>query len=142
MRKKQMIWKIVALALVLVLGLGQPIYSLAATTEETEVVPMSIDAQKTLTLSISSGTATASCKVAGDSGDVTKIVIDMYLQRKNSSGTWLNYKSWTGSKSSNIYTMTKTYSVTSGTYRVKARVVCYQGSTTETTYHYTGSKTY
>ena len=107
-----------------------------------DVSTRSIDASKAVSLSLSSGTAKSTCKVSGAQNTVTKIVINLYLQKKNSSGVWENYKSWYGTKSSYYYELTKSCSVAKGTYRVKARVICYSGSDAQTTYHYSNSKPY
>lgn len=113
------------------------------TTQPDEtVVPMSINVSKNVTLNISSGVATSSCKVSGNIGDVTKISITMYLQKKSSSGTYSTIQTWSGSKSSNYYNFSKTCSVSKGTYRVKAKITCYKGSTSETTTKYSTVKTY
>lgn len=113
-----------------------------ATSVEDEIMPLSIDASKSASLSISSGTAYAKCKVVGEVGNLDKIVINMYLQKKNSNGYFENYKSWYSTKSSYYHNLSKSCSVTSGTYRVYVRVICYNGSDAETTYLTTGTKTY
>lgn len=114
----------------------------AATRVENEVMPLSIDASKSASLTISSGTAYAKCKVVGTVGNLDKIVINMYLQKKNSNGYFENYKSWYSTKSSYYHNLSKSCSITSGTYRVYVRVICYNGSDAETTYLTTGAKTY
>lgn len=114
----------------------------AAQTSETEIMPLSLDATSSVTLSISSGTASARCSVRGESGEITKIVINMYLEKKNSNGYWDTYKSWYATKYSYYHTLSKSYSVTSGTYRVKVRIICYNGTDAETKYLYTASKSY
>lgn len=110
-------------------------------TDET-VMPQSIDTTKTVTLSISSGTATSACRVTGTSGSVTKISIAMYLQKKSSSGTYSTVHTWSGSKESNYYNFSKSCSVSKGTYRVKAKITCYKGTASETTTKYSSAKTY
>lgn len=114
----------------------------AAINIEDDIMPLSIDASKSASLSISSGTAYAKCKVVGEVGNLDKIVINMYLQKKNSNGYFENYKSWYSTKSSYYHNLSKSCSVTSGTYRVYVRVICYNGSDAETTYLTTGTKTY
>lgn len=106
------------------------------------VSTMSIDSAKSVVLSISANEATVLCNVTGDSGNVTKIAITMYLQKKNSSGVWENYKTWNGSKSGYCYALKKTTLISRGTYRVKAKVTCYKGTTSQTTYHYSASRLY
>lgn len=114
----------------------------AATKEDTAIAPMSIDARQSVTLSISSGTATSSVKVSGTSGEVTKISITMELQKKSSGGSYSTVKTWSGSKNSNYYNFKKTKSVSKGTYRVKARITCYNGSKSETKTKFSSAKTY
>lgn len=103
---------------------------------------MSIDATKTVTLGISSGMATASCKITGNMSSVTKITVVMSLQKQNNSGTWTTVKSWSGTANNYYYNFAKTISVSSGTYRVKANVTCYEGAVSKTTTHYSGTKSY
>ena len=55
---------------------------LAVDYEGSEIMPMTIDAGKTVSLNVTSGTAAASIRVKGTSGEVTKISITMYLQRQ------------------------------------------------------------
>ena len=133
-------WKLLAWVLVLALCLGKPVYAAANSAEE--VIPLTIDSQKIVNLTLSSGNATAECKVFGAGGKVTKITIYMYLQKQNSSGGWSNYKTWSGTKSDNNYTLSKTTANTKGTYRVRASVTCYQGTSSETTSEYSTVKTY
>lgn len=120
--------------------IGQPVR--AAEMFDTEIMPLSLDAASSVTLSINSGTASARCSVRGDEGEINKIVINMYLQKKNSNGYWSDYKSWYATKYSYYHTLSKSCSVTSGTYRVKVRVICYNGTDAETKYLYTSAKTY
>lgn len=115
--------------------------NIVSNAEEDIVVPMSVDAVTSITLSISSGTATAACKVNGDSEKVTKISISMYLQKK-SSDSYVTVCTWVGSKESNYFNFKKTQSISKGTYRVKAKITCYTGSTSETTTRYSTAKTY
>lgn len=133
-------WKLLAWVLMLSLCFCKPAY--AATSSETELVPMTIESRKTVDLTLSSGNATSSCTVIGAGGKVTKITIYMYLQKQNSSGGWSNYKTWSGTKSDNNYTLSKTTAITKGTYRVRASVTCYQGTSSETTSEYSTVKTY
>ncbi|MGN0333309.1 MAG: hypothetical protein ACI4D9_09885 [Lachnospiraceae bacterium] len=113
----------------------------ANSIEEEEVIPATIDVENTVSLSISSGIATASCKVYGVAGEVTKISISMYLQKK-SSDSYVTVCTWVGSKESNYFNFKKTQSISKGTYRVKAKITCYTGSTSETTTRYSTAKTY
>lgn len=114
----------------------------AATKEDTVITPMSIDATSNVTLSITLGSATANCRVNGDAGKVTKTSITMELQKKSSSGSYSTVQTWSGSKSSNYYNFKKTKSVSKGTYRVKARITCYNGNKSETKTKFSSAKTY
>lgn len=136
--QKQNLWKTLVGVLVCVSMILQ--MTIVSNAEDT-VMPMSVDAVTSVTLSISSGTATAACKVSGDSGKVTKISISMYLQKK-SSGSYVTVCTWVGSKESNYFNFKKTQSISKGTYRVKAKITCYTGSTSETTTRYSAAKTY
>ena len=100
---------------------------------------MSIDASSNVSLNISSGTAKAQCSVRGDVGKVTKISITMYLQ-KYKSGGYSTVKTWSGSKSSYIYKLQGSKNVAKGTYRIKAKITCYKGKTSETSYKYSAVK--
>lgn len=114
----------------------------AAAGRSTDITPLSISARQNVTLSISSGTATSSVKVSATAGEVTKISITMDLQKKSSSGSYSTVKTWSGSKSSNYYNFKRTKSVSKGTYRVKARITCSKGSTSETITKFSNAKTY
>lgn len=143
MKGKSVKKTVILIAVVLLMFSGNYEELSAAESAVEEIEPLSLAASKKVTLTISSaGTAKAVCKVTGDSGGITKIVINMYLQKKNSSGVWENYKSWYSTESSYIHTLTKSCVVSSGTYRVMARVICYNGSDAETSYLYTSAKTY
>ena len=92
-----------------------------------------------VTLGISNGKATAKTDAKCLSG-VTKITIKMHLQKKV-SGTWTNLASWSGTKNDVNYSLTKTKSITSGTYRVKSVVSAYKGTACETVTRYSSIKT-
>lgn len=136
MKRKGLKKTIVALVAVLLMVCGtvKPLYA------SNDIMLLSLDDTKSVTLSISSGKATATCVVAGTKKSLDKIVINMYLQKKGSDGVWDNYKSWYSTKNSYIHSLQKTCSVPSGTYRVMARVICYHDDDAETSYMYTGSK--
>lgn len=104
------------------------------------VMPLSLDETKTVSLKISSGKATSTCVVVGTSKTLDKISITLYLQKKNSSGVWVTYDSWSATKKGYTLSLQKTCSVPSGIYRARAKVVCTNGSRTETTYMNTGEK--
>jgi len=104
------------------------------------VMPLSLDEVKTVSLKINSGKATSTCTVMGTDKTIDKISITLYLQKKNSSGIWITYKSWSSTKYECMHSLQKTCSVPSGIYRARAKVVCTNGSKTETTYMNTGEK--
>lgn len=104
------------------------------------VMPLSLDEVKTVSLSIKSGKATSTCTVAGTGKTIDKISITLYLQKKNSSGVWITYDSWSSTRYSYVHSLQKTCSIPSGIYRARAKVVCTNGSRTETTYMNTGAK--
>lgn len=109
---------------------------------ENAIRPMAVGADISASLSISSGKATASCKVSGASKKVTKISVTMYLQKKSSKGTYSTIKTWSESKDNYYCYIKKTYNVSRGTYRLKAKVTSYTGSGSETVTKYSGAKTY
>lgn len=115
---------------------------IAANAGEAEITPMAVGVTMAATLNISSGTATASCKVSGASKKVTKISVTMYLQKKSSKGTYSTIKTWNGSKNGYYYNMKKTCSVSKGTYRVKAKITSYTGNKSETAVRYSSARTY
>lgn len=70
-----------------------------------------------VTLSISSGTA--SCKTSMVSKTSKLLKITMSLQ-KYTSGSWKTVKTWSGSKTGTLYSLSKKATVSKGKYRVKA----------------------
>ena len=97
------------------------------------------------TLSVSgSGTATALANINGYSGTTTKVAITMTLQKKGGllNLSWNDVTSWSQTFNSHSGTLSKTYSVSSGTYRVKAVYVAYSGSNSETITSYSGEVKY
>ncbi len=115
---------------------------LAVDYEGSEIMPMTIDAGKTVSFNVTSGTAAASVRVKGMSGEVTKISITMYLQKKSANGSYAAVKTWSGSVKGNYYNFKRTCKVAKGTYRVKAKITCYKGSKSETTTKYSSAKIY
>ncbi len=141
-KKMKGLKKIAALLMAVLLMVGGNVETLYASEHSgNDIMLLSLDETKSASLTISSGTAKATCIVIGTSKRVDKIVINMYLQKKNKNGVWENYKSWYETENSYIHTLSKSCSVPSGTYRVMVRVICYDGSKAETSYLYTGSKT-
>lgn len=114
----------------------------AADGADTGIKPMSANVKQLAELSISSGTATVTARASGVPGEVTKISITMYLQKKNASGSYSTVKSWKGSKSGTYYRFQKTCRVSKGTYRVKARITSYKGSKSETATVFSSTKQY
>lgn len=78
-------------------------------------------------LTINNGTADVYVYAEG-SDKVTKITIQAILQKKSSSGSWSNVKSWSETTSGNTATLEKSYPVSSGTYRVTATATFYTSS--------------
>ena len=105
------------------------------------IMTLSLDEVKTVSLKISSGKATSTCTVMGTGKTIDKISITLYLQKKNSSGVWITYKSWSSTSNDYAHSLQKTCSVPAGTYRARAKVVCTNGSKSETTYMNSGAKT-
>jgi hypothetical protein len=90
-------------------------------------------------LNISNGTATCECSVTGYEDIVTKVKITMILQKKGLL-IWSDKKTWTKTVYSNIGSLSKTYSVDSGKYRVKAIYEVFTSSDSETITAYSGEK--
>lgn len=130
----------IVIAVVVLINASMGVF--AADANGNEVQPRTMDAVTTVSLTISSGVATSKCTVIGSSDDVTKISITMTLQKKAGSGKFYAVNTWTGTKSDSTYTLKKTADISKGTYRVMAKVTCYEGSTSETIYKYSGTKTY
>ncbi len=83
------------------------------------------------TLTISNGTATCISRLTGILGTTTKIEITMTLEKKT-LWWWSEEESWSQTYNYHQATLTKTHSVGSGTYRVKAVYVVYSGTQSET----------
>ncbi len=92
-------------------------------------------------LSINSGTAELSCSASGSSKVVTKISATMYLE-KYDNGKWPVAGNWSKSKDGNIFTFSKTTSVTKGVYRVRTVFTIYSGSKSETITRYSSNVRY
>lgn len=86
------------------------------------------------TLSISgSGVATGTSKITGYSGTTTKVHITMTLQKKGFLGLfWTDVSQWSQTFNNYYGTLSKTYNVSGGTYRVRAVYVAYRDSSSET----------
>lgn len=92
-------------------------------------------------LSISNGTASCSATLTGINGTTTKIVIKMTLQKKTLLW-WSEVEAWSATYNTYYGTLSKTASVKSGTYRVKAVYTVYSGSNSESITDYSSQKTY
>ncbi|HZK21944.1 MAG TPA: hypothetical protein VFC76_06675 [Oscillospiraceae bacterium] len=82
-------------------------------------------------MSISNGQALCRGTLTGCSGTTTKVTITMYFEKKT-LWWWSTEASCTGSFDSYHGTLSKNYSVTKGTYRVRAVYVAYSGNKSET----------
>lgn len=141
-QKKNLLTTITAIILSLCMSMMLSVTGYAATGDDTVITPMSVDAKISTTLGISSGTATSTCRVVGTTKKITKISITMYLQKKSSSGSYSTIETWSGSKNSYCYTLKKSKGVSKGTYRVKARITCYKSGKSESSVHFSNTKTY
>ena len=105
---------------------------LLALPEQEVVQPMyQYTASTNTLLSISGSTATCKATLTGYSNTTTKVKIEMTLQKK-SLLVWSDVTSWSLLVSNYKSTLTKTKSIASGTYRVKAVYTAYSGSASET----------
>jgi hypothetical protein len=87
----------------------------------------------TPSLSISNAVATCSVTVIGRPG-TTRITAVVYLQQRNSNGTWSSIRTWSGiSTNSSILTWSGTHPVTAGqTYRMRVDATVTRNGTNET----------
>lgn len=92
-------------------------------------------------LTLSSSYAKCTSNINGDN-NVTKIMVTQTLQKKTSSGTWSDVKSWsqTFNKSSVQYVNNHNSSL-KGTYRVKSYAKLYVGAKYEVSTSYSSTKT-
>jgi hypothetical protein len=87
----------------------------------------------TQSLSISGGQAVATASITGYPSTTTKVKITLYLEKRGLLGLyWTTTESWSQTFNNYSGTLCKTYSVSSGTYRVRAVYVAYSGSSSET----------
>ena len=91
------------------------------------------------TLTNSNGKATCGTSVNGYVGITTKIKITMTLQKKTLLW-WSEAETWTVTVNDYFASIYKTVSVNSGKYRVKADIVVYSGSASESITHYSSEK--
>jgi len=90
----------------------------------------------------SNGTTGCVADFVGYSGITTKVDIEMKLQKRFLLLFWTDEYTWTQTFNSYTGTLTKTVTVSSGTYRVQATYTAYSGSKTETTTGTSPSQTY
>ena len=108
--------------------------------EEQEIQPFyNYTNDHSTSLSISSGKATCFSELLGNSSKATKIEITMTLQKKTLLW-WSKVESWTTTVSGYYAALSKTASVGSGKYRVKAKFKVYGGSNSETITEYSVEK--
>ncbi|EIS9447439.1 TPA: hypothetical protein KNH77_003821 [Clostridioides difficile] len=91
-------------------------------------------------LSISGSNAIIKTTLLGKLG-ITKTTITSTLQKKVNNN-WQTVDSWTVSKNDKLCTLSKTKSISKGTYRVSSVVIAYKGSTSERDTLISASKTY
>ena len=84
----------------------------------------------TVALSITNGTATASAGLSGIQGVTTKMTATVQLQKKV-NGTWTTVGLWNASTTTNTLSTSRSFSVSSGTYRVYAMFYAYSRSACE-----------
>jgi len=97
------------------------------------------------TLSISSsGVSTSTARLNGYQGTTTKVDITMTLQRKGGLFNlfWNDVTTWSQTFNSHSGTLSRTYNVSSGTYRVKAVYKAFSGNNSETITSYSGEVKY
>ena len=128
---------------IILAGFLLPATALATSTEPVETEQNTIifryqDLQDALAqFSVQGTTGTYTLKATGNSA-ITKITATLQIQKQGSTGTYANYgTSWSASSNSRTLYTTGTKAVVSGgTYRLKATINLYTGSTysTETIY--------
>ena len=91
------------------------------------------------TLSISNGTATCKASLTGISGTTTNVKIVMTLQKKTLLW-WDDVDSWYTIANTYYASLSKSISVGSGTYRVKAVYTVYSGAKSESITDYSSQK--
>ena len=87
------------------------------------------------------GTASAYAKVRGNYGTVTKVSANMYLEKYN-NGKWPTVRTWSDSKNSNVFELSRTTSVAKGLYRVRTVFTVYSGAKSETITRYSSNVRY
>jgi len=107
--------------------------------EESQIQPRySYTSTVTTSLKDSSGKAKCTSILYGYDGITTKIKITMTLQKK-SLLWWSDVEEWTTTASDYYATLSKTYAVGSGKYRVKTVYTVYSGSESESITDYSST---
>lgn len=105
---------------------------------EDELMPLySYTQSAAASLDISNGVATCLATLKGYSGTTTKIEVTMTLQKKTALW-WPDVISWSTTYNNYYMNLSRSESVSSGTYRVKAEFKVYNGSKSETVTVYSG----
>lgn len=114
--------------------------SKSETANDSSVQPRySYTSSVSATLTNSNGKATCGTIVDGYAGSATKIKITMTLQKKTLLW-WSEAETWTTTVNDYYLSFYKTVSVNSGKYRVKADIVVYSGSASESITKYSIEK--
>ncbi len=141
----------ISILLMLVLLLGIPVSSHALESnvpveriieEDSSIQPLyDYTTNYGTSLSVSNGTANCNASLGGKNGTTTKIVIKMTLQKKTLLW-WSEVETWSTTHNTYYGSLTKSASVKSGTYRVKAVYTVYSGSNSESITDYSEQKKY
>lgn len=134
--------KILSVVMVIVLccSLGLTANAQSISTSDSSVQPR-YDYTSTISTTLVNSNGKASCNttVKGYSGITTKIKITMILQKKTLLW-WSEAETWTVTANDYIASLSKTASVNSGKYRIKAEIVVYSGSASESITKYSSEK--
>lgn len=134
--------KILSVVMVIVLccSLGLTANAQSISTSDSSIQPRyNYTATISTTLGNSNGTAKCSTSVVGYSDITTKIKITMTLQKKTLLW-WSEVETWTVTANDYVASIAKSVSVNSGKYRVKAEIVVYSGSASESITKYSSEK--
>ena len=130
----------VVLVVVLCLSLGLTANAQDFSTSDSQIQPRySYTSSISTTLMNASGTAKCSTSVVGYSGITTKIKITMTLQKKTLLW-WSEVETWTVTANDYVASIAKSVSVNGGKHRVKADIVVYGGSASESITKYSSEK--
>lgn len=123
--------KILALVMCLVLMCSTGLVASAETVDSQVQPRYTYTSLISATLANSGGKALCVGDVEGYSGETTKIVLTMTLQKKTLLW-WSKVDEWTTTSNTFYATVSKTVAVDSGTHRVKVEAKVYAGSNYET----------